>query len=419
MHIKHPWKGMATALGLALLSATAAHAQEKMSYSLFGTVGAAVSNRDYAYQRHIDSGGTLERDSVLGGQVDVQFTPEWSATLQGKLAPSMREENHWDLRTSWAFVSWRPNNEWLLRAGKLRIPLYLASENLDVGQSYDFARLPTDMYSISPTSDVTGLFITRNWALGESDLSLDAYTGQARIWNRFYSRDAGVDYDVFKTKVSGVVVTWRSDETVLRLGWHHADTEPRGSTVFYQSAEYQPLGPGFGMYLPTGTSPKIVNDIVTVGVDHKLPDSWRVMGEVGRSFQRKTDFGQNTVGGYVAVLKNLDRWTPYAYASALKSVGAPKRLHEALSQSSVPAFVPGADSYNMVQRQLADGVPFYDQHSLAIGTSFALTPRSKLKAEWLRTWVDKGSIMVDSPGTGPAVSDETIDVLSLSYSFAF
>ena len=417
--IKHPWRSAAMAL-LAVASAGAAQAQEKMSYSLFGTVGAAVSNRDYAYQRHIDSGGTLERDSVLGGQVDVQFTPEWSATWQAKLAPSMREDNRWDLRTSWAFVSWRPNNDWLVRFGKLRIPLYLASENLDVGQSYDFARLPTDMYSISPTSDVTGLFVTRNWALGDSDLSLDAYTGEARIWNRFYTRDAGVDYDVFKTKVSGVVVTWRSDETVLRLGWHHADTEPRGSTQFYQTAEYSalPFGMG-GYYLPSGISPKIVNDIVTVGVDQKLPNNWRVMGELGRSFQRKTDFGQNTVGGYVAVLKNLDRWTPYAYASALKSVGAPKRLHEALSQSSVPAILPQADTLNAVQRQLADGVPFYDQHSLAIGTSFALTPRSKVKAEWLRTWVDKGSIMVDSQGTGPAVHDETIDVLSLSYSFAF
>ncbi|HIV69507.1 MAG TPA: hypothetical protein H9903_01105 [Candidatus Aquabacterium excrementipullorum] len=419
--IKHPWRSAATAL-LAVASAgttATAHAQEKMSYSLFGTVGAAVSNRDYAYQRHIDSNGTLERDSVLGGQVDVQFTPEWSATLQAKVAPSIKRENRWDITPSWAFVSWRPNNDWLLRAGKLRIPLYLASENLDVGQSYDFARLPTDMYSISPTSDVIGLFITRSWAVGDADLSVDAYSGQARIWNRFYTRDTGAKYDVFKTKVSGLVLTWRADETMLRLGLHHADTEPRGSTVFYETAVYNPMGPGLGYYTPSGIAPKIVNDIVTVGVDQKLPGNWRVMGELGRSFQHKTDFGQNTLGGYVAVLKNMDRWTPYVYASSLKSLGAPERLHEALTQSSVPAYIPGADIINAGQRQLADGVPFYDQHSLALGTSFALTPRSKLKAEWLRTWVDKGSIMVDSQGTGQAVHDETIDVLSLSYSFAF
>ncbi|MFZ5525663.1 MAG: hypothetical protein ACOZE7_03305 [Pseudomonadota bacterium] len=417
MTAPQPWR-LATAC-LLTLAAMGAQAQQKMSYSLFGTVGAAVSNKDYKFQRAIDSDGTLSRDSVLGAQLDVQFTPEWSATVQAKVAPSARRDSRWDLNASWAFVSWRPNNDWLVRAGKLRIPLYLASENLDVGQSYDLARLPTDMYSISPTNDVIGLFLTRNWALGDSDLSVDAYTGQAHVWNRFYSRQYGATYGEFGTKVSGVVLTWRGEETTLRMGWHHASTEPRGAVPFLGTVRYNAVMPGVGYYTPEGAPSRIVNDIVTVGVDQQLPDNWRVMAEVGRNFQHKTDFGANTVGGYVAVLKNLDRWTPYVVASSLKSVGAPARLQDALSQSSVPAFIPGADVINASQRLLADGVPFYDQHSLAIGTSFALTPRSKIKAEWLRTWVDKGSIMIDSPAFGASVSDETVDVFSLSYSFAF
>ena len=74
---------------------------------------------------------------------------------------------------------------------------------------------------------------------------------------------------------------------------------------------------------------------------------------------------------------------------------------------------------NAIQGRIADSVPFYDQHSLAIGTSYALTPNSKLKAEWLRTWVGEGSSMVDSPRGGPAVADESIDVFSFSYNFAY
>lgn len=412
-----PWRlAMACLLTLAAMGA---QAQQKMSYSLFGTVGAAVSNKGYKFQRATDSDGTFSRDSVLGAQVDVQFTPEWSATVQAKAAPSMRRDSRWDLNASWAFVSWRPNNDWLVRAGKLRIPLYLASENLDVGQSYDLARLPTDMYSISPTTDVIGLFLTRNWVLGDADLSLDAYTGGARIWNRFYTRDTGASYSEFSTRVSGVVLTWRGDETTLRMGWHHAATQPRGPNGFISTARYNAVMPGVGYYTPEGSPSEISNDIITVGVDLQLPGNWRVMAEVGRNVQHKTDFGANTLGGYVAVLKNLDRWTPYVVVSALKSVGAPRRLQEALSQSSVPAFIPQADVINAGQRMLADAVSFYDQHSLALGTSFSLSPRSKIKAEWLRTWVDKGSIMIDSPAFGASVSDETVDVFSLSYSFAF
>lgn len=77
------------------------------------------------------------------------------------------------------------------------------------------------------------------------------------------------------------------------------------------------------------------------------------------------------------------------------------------------------DVINASQRRFADSIPFYDQHSLAIGSSYALTPHSKLKAEWLHTRVSKGSSMIDSPSAGPAVSNTGIDVLSISYNFAY
>lgn len=259
------------------------------------------------------------RDTVLGAQLDVQFTPELSATVQGKLAPSARNDQDWDLTASWAFASWRPNNDWLLRAGKLRIPLYLSSENLDVGQSYEFARLPTEMYSIAPTTDVTGLYITRNWALGNSDLSLDAYGGQAKVWVRMSTRDTGASFNKYNTRVSGSVLTWRAEDTMLRFGAHHAVTRPDGGPL--NPVSIQPVPTPFGpIYAPSGTTPQIRNDIITVGIDQKLPGNWRIMFEAERNIQHDTDLGANTVGGYIAVLKSMDRWTPYVSASVLKTV---------------------------------------------------------------------------------------------------
>ncbi|MDI1259133.1 hypothetical protein [Aquabacterium sp.] len=408
----------AMAVALMVFACTAAQAQD-FSYSAFGTIGAAISNQDYRYQRFIDSDGSLMRDTVLGAQLDVQFTPELSATVQGKLAPSARNDQDWDLTASWAFASWRPNNDWLLRAGKLRIPLYLSSENLDVGQSYEFARLPTEMYSIAPTTDVTGLYITRNWALGNSDLSLDVYSGQAKVWVRLNTRDTGTSFNKYDTRVSGSVLTWRAEDTMLRFSAHHAVTRPDGGPLNPVSTQSitTPFGP---VYDASGTTPKIRNDIITVGIDQQLPGNWRIMFEAERNIQHDTDLGANTAGGYIAVLKSMDKWTPYVSASVLKTVGAPARAHEALSQSSVPDLVPGVtDVINASQRRFADSIPFYDQHSLAIGSSYALTPHSKLKAEWLHTWVRKGSAMIDSPSAGPAVSNTGIDVLSISYNFAY
>ena len=135
---------VAVMLAAAAAPAGAQDMSQSISYSAFGTLGAAVSDRDYNYQRFINSSGTVKRDSVFGTQVDAQFNPEWSGTLQLKAAPATNADSRWALTASWAFLSWRPNNDWLVRAGKVRIPLYLFSENLDVGQSYDFARMPTE-----------------------------------------------------------------------------------------------------------------------------------------------------------------------------------------------------------------------------------------------------------------------------------
>mgnify|MGYP003417478779 CR=1 FL=1 len=81
-------------LALAIVSGSAcagALAQE-FSYSGFGTVGAAVSNKDYKYQRFITDNGTVKRDSVLGVQFDAKFSSQWSATLQAKVAPAEDNE---------------------------------------------------------------------------------------------------------------------------------------------------------------------------------------------------------------------------------------------------------------------------------------------------------------------------------------
>ena len=50
-----------------------------------------------------------------------------------------------------------PDQRSAFRAGKQRIPFYFYSETVDVGATFDFARLPTEMYSISSNNDFTGL----------------------------------------------------------------------------------------------------------------------------------------------------------------------------------------------------------------------------------------------------------------------
>jgi len=73
---------------------------------------------------------------------------------------------------------------------------------------------------------------------------------------------------------------------------------------------------------------------------------------------------------------------------------------------------------NALQRATTDIFIAYDQQTWALGASYALTPTSKLKLEWASTHVGMTSSFVDAP-VGGEISDQDINLLSLSYHFVF
>ncbi|MGB4497477.1 MAG: hypothetical protein WBI40_02160, partial [Methylococcaceae bacterium] len=160
-----------------------------VSLSGFGTAGFAMSDQHYKYQRFINDDGTFKRDSLLGSQIDIQFNNEFSATVQGKFAPSKEQESTWDASLVWACLSWRPTNDWLVRLGKQRVPMYMYSETMDVGVTYDFAILPIEMYSTAPNTDYLGGSVSKNWDTNWGELSLEGYLGEADASWRIYKRD--------------------------------------------------------------------------------------------------------------------------------------------------------------------------------------------------------------------------------------
>ena len=64
------------------------------------------------------------------------------------------------------------------------------------------------------------------------------------------------------------------------------------------------------------------------------------------------------------------------------------------------------------------GIQVYDQTSFGVGTAWSVGPRSQIKAEWVRTHIGEGSYLIDSP-RGQRVHDDSVQVWSLNYSFAF
>jgi hypothetical protein len=405
----------------------------EFSVSGFGTIGYAQSDRSYGYQRFIDDDGTLMRDSLVGLQVDAKLGDKFGATVQGKMAPSLNNDDHYAATVSWAFLSFRPSNDWLLRAGKLRLPLYLYSETLDVGATFDFARLPTEVYSVSPTNDYTGLSFSKNWGLDLGELSLDGYWGKTNFDFRFWLRDnippvqtAGPRFVPIDLDAAGLVLALKRNEDTYRVAVHHSVAEPANGVPFPQTYPFVTLAPGVGYYqvnasLPgpgVPTTDRITNVTITLGAEVNLPYDLRVISEYAQRIVHNNDIGPASTGAYASLLKRFGKWTPYVTYAFLRSKSSELDFYNAVNNNRVPEFIPGAAQINASQRAGADGIVVYDQSSWALGTSYSLTPTSKLKAEYLRVRVGQVTSLVDAPPGGD-VRNQDINVISLSYSVVF
>jgi hypothetical protein len=438
---------LTAALALSSTTATAAD----ISLSGFGTLGYAQSDQSFNYLRSINNKGTFNRDSVFGVQADAKLTDTIGATVQGKLAPSLKRDASWDATVSWAFLSWRPSNEMLIRLGKQRSPAYLYSESMDVGATYDFARLPTEVYSLLASTDYIGGSLSNTWNTGLGELTVDGYLGKMNSHWRFYQRDnyvppgdmshPGANNVPFLFTGGGAVLTLQRGEDRYRTGLHRVTGTTTHPTWRFPS--YQKLVPASTL-VPAGIAafvggtaytvlPEDFRDNVptmaaTFGAEIHLPYNFRIAGEYARRKAFKTKTGVDTQGAYLSLLKDVGAWTPYISYAALKSRGDTLSLYQELNASSGATDLTGGGggaaltaavaAINASQRVIADGLSVFDQNTVALGTSYRITPTQKLKVEWARTHVGIASSLVDAPAGGD-VSNKNIHVFSFSYNVVF
>lgn len=404
------------------------------SISGYGTLGFARSDRDYGYQRFVDDHGTFRRDSVAGLQLDVKVSNQFSATAQVKAAPSANSDSTYQPTVAWAFVAYRPGNDLLVRAGRQRIPLYLYSQNYDVGATYDFARLPTEMYSISPNNEMDGVSFSKSWGTTGDEIVLDGYWGNSNADIRIWLRDGfpgvqppGAMFRKLRVDGGGVALSFRKDDRTYRIGISRAGISERAeNSAIPTTYPYVVLAPGVGYFqvdssLPGPGIPTVAKfgfTTLTLGADIAVGTRYRVVSELARTNVPRTAVSTQSTRGYFSVLRQVDKWTPYVAYAFLKSQAAPLNLHMAVNNTVVPGFVPNAAAINAAQRIAADGILAFDQRSLAVGTSYSLTPTSKIKAELMRVRIGKVSSLVDGP-PGSNIRNETINVISLSYSVVF
>lgn len=116
-------------------------------------------------------------DSRLGLQFSAQVSPRIEATAQ--LLARGRGDNN-GIIADWAFVSIKAAESAKVRAGKLKLSTFLASDYIEVGYAYPWIRPPQEVYALNPITTQVGVDALYTPKLGGAKLMIQPFAGSNR-----------------------------------------------------------------------------------------------------------------------------------------------------------------------------------------------------------------------------------------------
>lgn len=164
----------------------------------FSTSIAKGSNEQYLFvNREINDDTCFDCDTTMGLQGDYNINDYFNISIQVVKRPS----DHWDSpELEWAYVGFQIE-DFTVRAGRLRLPLFLSSEYYYVNQAYTPARLSEEVYGTSlGITSYDGLSINYDIELNDDlYLSLTPYLGINK------TNDADLKYYQYELKTDTTV----------------------------------------------------------------------------------------------------------------------------------------------------------------------------------------------------------------------
>lgn len=376
-----------TALLLMALGAAGARADDAgtsmFSFSGFGTLGVVHSSEDKAdftasffkpngagYSRS----WSADVDSLIGGQLTANFTPQLSAILQ-----VISEHNYNDTyrpHVEWANIRYQVTPDFSVRAGRTVVPTFLLSDTRNVAYTYPWVRPPLEVYGLMPITSSDGVDVSYRLHVGKwaNTVQANLGKGEAKL-----VRDGGI---VKFPSGWGISSTAESGSLTARIAYHKFDaTMPAVSSFFDSFRQFGPQGDAIAdKYDVNGKA----FSVVAVGASYD-PGAWFVMSEWGRVDSR-TMLGKRTAwyasGGY-----RLGEFTPYVSYARAK---AEPLSDPGLDVSALPPSLAGsATVLNAFLNSSLSANPV--QNTVSIGGRWDFAKNAALKLQVDHTRLGAGS----------------------------
>lgn len=371
---------------------------DTLELNAYGTLGMARSSLDSPQYRTASNNrygigdswsGLL--DNRVGAQMTLNFNPDLSFILQSLIRRN--GEDQVAPQTTWAYLRWRPNEHWETRLGRIRQPLFMITEEFDVGYSWPWVRPPVELYSLAGESTwVDGGQLRYRMALGDFTLGIDTHYGQFKL-------DRDPRYKIDNPYNTGVAVSLTDGNLTLRASALQAHTK-------LESPALQGINNLIAKQNPRVADDYAVDDIPVqrygnLGLRYEDGD-WLVMSEYVRLWLN-TRALPDKQAYYLTVGHVFGDWTPYvSYAR--------QDVLSSLHENRLTGRAAGAVNA-LLERSNTD------QHTYSAGVRWDFSAGMALKAQVDQVYQEQPSVGLQGAQLPEGRDNFTVTSLVLDWAF--
>jgi predicted porin len=359
------------------------------SASAFGTFGLVHSNdtnADFTTTILKPNGAgysdawDMNVDSIIGGQLTANFTPQLSAVVQ--VISQQGANNSYQPVVEWANLKWAFTPDFSLRVGRIVLPFFLVSDDRNVGYANPWVRPPVEVYGLVPITESDGADATYKLHLGDVIHTLTATYGQ--------TEPALATGGTAKARQLWSV----SDSIEYGPAALHATYLQSHLTVDYFDAlfdSFRQFGPqGSALADAYDTQDKLAT-FMGVGGSYD-PGHWFVTAEWGeRDF--RSILGRST-GWYVSGGWRVAQFTPYVTYAALAAHSRTSDPGLTLAQLPPAAAAEGA-ALNAFLNEVLGGIAVQNTMSAGIRWDFYKNLDLKVQEDYTRLGANSPGVLIN------------------------
>lgn len=282
-----------------LKSASSNRWQDNIKFNGFFSVGVSRASNDLGYADSQDR-SSWEELSLVGLQAEFSLAEKTSFVTQ----LIARGEDDFSPNIEWAYLKHTFDNYMTLRVGKLRVPLYMYSDFIDVGFAQPWLRPPVEVYGNVPFNGYLGGDVTYDIEFNESTLSLQAFSGQSKTseidteYNYMYGANLGWNYDYVTMRAVYGTTKITSDDA-----FYQQIIPPNTVANFY----------GAGVSYDDGTV-LLVSELTRTEVEGQYSD---------------------VDSAYITLGYRINKWVPYLSVATLKTKDNEERVGKFVNTGTV------------------------------------------------------------------------------------